>query len=455
MGAWQQGQMLELTIDNLSNRGDGVGRWEDRVVFVADTAPGDRVRSRLTRLKTTHGFGKLLKVLAPSALRVRPACIVADKCGGCQWQHVAYGAQLAAKRQQIIDALRRVGELTDLPESLVAPVLADRLLAYRNKVTYPLARASDGTVKAGYYRKGSHQLINLNQCPVQDERLNPLLANLKRDIQRRGWSIYQETQHRGKLRHLSFRIGHHTGQILLTLVSTEPLDDLESQAQEWLAAYPEMVGVCLNLNPAKTNAIFGPQTRCVAGQPYLEESFAGLRFQIRSTTFFQVNTVQAERLVQLMLTELNLQGTETVVDVYCGVGTLTLPLAQRVASCIGIESQPEAVAQAKQNAVLNGLQNTNFYVGKAETPLAELLAGGIRPDIVMLDPPRKGCDPAVLEALLQLKPGRIAYMSCNPATLARDLKHLCGAGGYRLTKVQPADFFPQTAHVECVAFLIA
>ncbi|MEM9161644.1 MAG: 23S rRNA (uracil(1939)-C(5))-methyltransferase RlmD [Cyanobacteria bacterium P01_F01_bin.4] len=451
MVGWQQGQIVELTIDNLSNRGDGVGRWDDRVVFVADTVPGDRVRSRLTRVKPSHGFGKLVDVLEPSPQRVRPACIVADKCGGCQWQQVAYEAQLTAKHQQIIEALQRMGGLTDIS---VEPVLAATPLAYRNKATYPLARASDGTIKAGYYRKGSHQLINLNQCPVQDTRLNPLLANLKQDIQDRGWSIYNETQHRGKLRHLSLRIGHHTGQILLTLVSTGPLDDLEAQAQQWLERYPTLVGVGLNLNPAKTNAIFGPKTDCIIGQPYLEETFVGLRFQIRPATFFQVNTVQAERLVQRMITELNLQGTETLVDVYCGVGTLTLPLAQRTAHCIGIESQPEAVAQAQQNAALNGLQNVDFYVGKAEMPLAELFEGGIRPDIVVLDPPRKGCDPAVLDALLRLRPGRIAYMSCNPITLARDLKLLCAAG-YRLTKVQPADFFPQTAHVECVAFLVA
>ncbi|MEO1402973.1 MAG: 23S rRNA (uracil(1939)-C(5))-methyltransferase RlmD [Cyanobacteria bacterium J06635_1] len=450
MAGWQQGQTVELTINDLSNRGDGVGRWDDRVVFVADTVPGDRVRSRLTHIKPTHGFGKLLEVLEPSPQRVRPACIVADKCGGCQWQQVAYAAQLAAKHQQIIEALQRIGGLTDI---LVEPVLAAEPLAYRNKATYPLARSSNGTVKAGYYRKRSHQLINLNQCPVQDTRLDPLLVSVKQDIQNRGWSLYDETKHRGKLRHLSLRIGHHTGQILLTLVSTEPLKDLDTQAQQWLENYPDIVGVCLNLNAAKTNAIFGPKTDCVAGQLHLEETFVGLRFQIRPTTFFQINTVQAERLVQAMLTELNLQGTETLVDVYCGVGTLTLPLAQRAARCIGIESQPEAVIQAQQNATLNNLQNTNFYVGKAEIRLAELLESGIRPDIVVLDPPRKGCDPAVLSALLQLRPERIAYMSCNPTTLARDLKLLCEAG-YRLTKVQPADFFPQTAHVECVAFLV-
>jgi 23S rRNA (uracil1939-C5)-methyltransferase len=461
MAEWQQGQLIELTLEDLSDRGEGVGRWQDRVVFVPDGVPGDRWRVRLTRVKVGYGFGQGVELLTASPQRVRPACIVADKCGGCQWQTVGYEAQVAAKHRQVVEALRRIG---GLGEVRVDPVLAaGSPLGYRNKSTYPFGQSAQGRVKAGYYRKGTHQIVNLNQCPIQDDRLNPLLAGVKQSIQARNWSIYSEKTHEGWLRHLSLRIGRHTGQQLLTLVSTEPLPELDHQAQEWLETFPDLVGVSLNLNRAKTNRIFGKETCCVAGQSFLEEQFLGLRFRIQPTTFFQINTEQAERLVQEILTELAFTGHETVLDAYCGIGTLSLPVARQVARCIGLEVQTEAVAQARQNAALNGLSNAEFYVGKVETLLLDLSSEGLSGpgqtlppiDVVLLDPPRKGCDATVLQALITLKPPRIVYMSCNPATLARDLKLLCGEGPYRLHRVQPADFFPQTAHVECVAFLVA
>jgi 23S rRNA (uracil1939-C5)-methyltransferase len=338
-----------------------------------------------------------------------------------------------------------------------AILAAESPLSYRNKVTYPLGLSAEGQVKAGYYRKGTHQIINLNQCPVQDEHFNPLLAEVKHDIQTQGWSIYDETTHNGQLRHLVFRIGRRTGELLLTLVSnTWDLPGIEDLAAQWKERYPELVGVCVNRNQAQGNTIFGPETRYVVGQPYLTERFAGLEFHIYPTTFFQVYTEQAERLLRCVLDHLNLQGKETVVDAYCGVGTLTLPLARRAGYCLGLEVQAEAVDVARENAQLNAIENIRFQVGTVATllPTVTEVLGGDRPDIVVLDPPRKGCEGGVLDALLTLKPPHIVYMSCNPATLARDLKQLC-AGGYRLERLQPADFFPQTSHVECVAFLVA
>jgi 23S rRNA (uracil1939-C5)-methyltransferase len=455
MARWQQGETLELEITDLSGSGDGVGRWDNRVVFVPDTVPGDRIQARLVFTKPSFGRGKLLEVLSPGGDRVRPACIVADKCGGCQWQPVAYAAQLAAKERQITDALQRIGGFTAIPMDAI--LAAESPLSYRNKVTYPLGLSAEGQVKAGYYRKGTHQIINLNQCPVQDEHFNPLLAEVKHDIQTQGWSIYDETTHNGQLRHLVFRIGRRTGELLLTLVSnTWDLPGIEDLAAQWKERYPELVGVCVNRNQAQGNTIFGPETRYVVGQPYLTERFAGLEFHIYPTTFFQVYTEQAERLLRCVLDHLNLQGKETVVDAYCGVGTLTLPLARRAGYCLGLEVQAEAVDVARENAQLNAIENIRFQVGTVATllPTVTEVLGGDRPDIVVLDPPRKGCEGGVLDALLTLKPPHIVYMSCNPATLARDLKQLC-AGGYRLERLQPADFFPQTSHVECVAFLVA
>jgi 23S rRNA (uracil1939-C5)-methyltransferase len=447
---WSQGQVVEVEITDLSDRGDGVARWQQQVVFVPGTVTGDRARVRLVHIKGSYGHGKLEELLEPSPHRVRPACIVADKCGGCQWQQVAYDHQQTTKQHQVIQALQRIGQFQ---HPVVHPVLApDQPLGYRNKVTYPLGRSATGQVQAGYYRKSSHHLVNLNQCPVQDPHFNPLLAELKQDIQAQGWSIYNEATHQGQLRHLSLRIGRRTGEILLTLVAKDAtLPGLESQAQAWLQRYDNLVGVCLNCNPDRTNRIFGPQTQCLAGQPYLTEIFGGLTLRIRPQTFFQIHTEQAEVLLQVMISSLDLKGSESIVDAYCGIGTLTLPLAGCLApngQIVGIELQAEAVAQAQDNARLNQITNASFQVGKVEQILPHLSQS---PEVVILDPPRKGCVPAVLQTLQQLEVQRIIYVSCKPATLARDLKILCGEGAYQLRFVQPLDLFPQTAHVESVA----
>ncbi|MBE9207803.1 23S rRNA (uracil(1939)-C(5))-methyltransferase RlmD [Nostoc sp. LEGE 06077] len=447
---WKQGELIEVAIADLTDTGDGVGRYEERVVFVPDTVPGDRVQVRLLHVKPKYAHGKLIQLLHPSPHRIRPSCIVADKCGGCQWQHIDYEYQLEAKRNQVIQALQRIGGFT---APSVDPVLtAVSPLGYRNKSTYPVSVSSTGQVQAGYYQKGSHHLVNLNQCPVQDSRLNPLLAEVKQDIQKRGWKIYDEQRHQGQIRHLGLRIGRRTGEMLLTLVVTEwKLAGITEQAQEWLQRYPQLVGIALNRNPERTNAIFGAETRTIAGVPYLKEKFADLEFQVRPDTFFQVSTETAEALLEVIQSELNLQGDEVLVDAYCGIGTLTLPLAQRVRQAVGLELQAEAVEQAILNADRNSIHNVTFQVGAVENLLPQM---GIIPNVVILDPPRKGCDRTVIDSLLRSKPARIVYVSCKVATLARDLKLLCQGGTYTLTRVQPADFFPQTSHVEAAAFLV-
>ncbi|WP_036482703.1 23S rRNA (uracil(1939)-C(5))-methyltransferase RlmD [Myxosarcina sp. GI1] len=442
---WQQGSLITLDITDLNTSGEGVGRHQGKVVFVPDTVTGDRARVKLTQLKSKYAKGKLQELLIASEDRIRPRCIVADKCGGCQWQHIDWEYQREVKRQQVAQALKRIGGFDNLQ---IEPIIyAPYALNYRNKATYPLARSATGQVQAGYYRKGTHKLINLNQCPVQDSRLHPLLKEVKQDIQQRGWSIYNETTHQGKLRHLGLRIGSRTGEMLLTLVTTDfSLQEIEKQAEIWLQRYAQLVGVCLNLNCDRTNVIFGRETKTVAGKPYLREIFAGVELHISSDTFFQVNTAAAELLLEKIVHKLNLQGTETIVDAYCGIGTFSLPLARMVRQIIGIESYQASVEQARQNAAINQIDNATFYVAKVEYYLNQLK---IKPDIVMLDPPRKGCDRAVIKTLLSLQPSNIVYISCQPATLARDIKLLCQSKIYRPHTVQPADFFPQTTHVEC------
>ena len=445
----KQGDLIPLKIIDLNTYGAGVGRVDNKVVFVPDTVTGDLVQARITSVKAKYALASLQKIIVPSQHRIRPRCIVADKCGGCQWQHIDEAYQREAKQQQVVQTLQRIGGFNDL---VVEPILhTGNGLNYRNKSTYPVKRSQTGKVQAGYYRLGSHKIVNLNQCPVQDDRLDPLLKEIKEDIYYQGWTIYDETTHQGQLRHLSLRMGTHTGEILLTLVATDDkIPYLERQAQEWLQRYPSLKGVCLNLNSDRTNIIFGKETITIAGQADIQEIFAGIELRILAHTFFQINTIAAEMLLDTIIQQLNLQGNEILVDAYCGIGTFTLPLAKLVRSAIGIESLADSVIQAQHNAKINQIDNVDFMTGKVANCLQKL---NIKPDIVVLDPPRKGCNTEVIDSLLSIQPAKIVYISCKPATLARDLKLLVNSGIYQLKFVRSADFFPQTTHVETVAII--
>lgn len=444
----RQGELVEIEIQDVSSDGNGVGKIDSQVIFVPHTVTGDRILAKLIKVKKKYAQGRLEKIINPSDNRIRPRCIVADKCGGCKWQHINYAHQLEIKHNQVKETLSRIGGFTEFE---VEDILADTELAYRNKASYPLGISDNGNIKAGYYREGSHQIINLNQCPIQDERLNPLLAEIKQDLQELGIPIYDENTKKGILRHLCFRIGRNTGEILITIVITKPSNyKLAQQAPLWLERYPDVVGVTLNYNPRPTNVIFGEETELLAGRLYLKEEFAGLTFTLRTESFFQVNTNVAESLFTWVIDELNLQGHETVIDLYCGIGTLTLPIAKKVDKVIGIEFDKIAIELANHNAVINDIDNVKFMEGKSEVIFPELTTDA---DVVILDPPRKGCQPEVIEALLKMKPRKIVYVSCHPATLARDLKMLCENNDYRLERVKPADFFPQTTHVETAVIL--
>lgn len=448
-----QGQKIKLTINDLADSGDGVGRYENIAIFVPNTVPGDHLEVKLEFVKKNFAHASVERLLTPSSDRVRPKCIVADKCGGCQWQAVSYPAQLKTKQNIVFQALQRIGGFApESLEELISPIVgAKEGLHYRNKVTYPLATGRDGNLKAGYYQKGSHKIVNLNQCPAQDIRLDPMLEELKVDIHNQCWEIYDENTHTGLLRHLGLRIGRNTGEILITLVTRDwEVPNLEVFAQTWLNRYPQVVGVILNCNPDKTNAIMGRESRCIAGKDYLLEKFAGLTFRLRADTFFQVYTEQAEKMLKIIEAELNLEGTEILLDAYAGIGTIALPLAEQVKQAIAIEIQPQATAQGKLNAELNGIDNVVFHTGKVEDLIGML---NVQPDIVILDPPRKGCELSVIQYLREHSPDRIVYVSCNPATQARDIKLLCEGDRYQITRIQPIDFFPQTSHVEAIAFL--
>ncbi|MEM1368766.1 MAG: 23S rRNA (uracil(1939)-C(5))-methyltransferase RlmD [Cyanobacteria bacterium P01_H01_bin.15] len=447
---WQQGTTLEVEIEDLSHSGDGVARHDNRVIFISDSVTGDRVRVRLTHIQPSFTRAKLQEIVDPSEHRRRPRCIVADKCGGCQWQHIEDSYQQAAKKNQLIQTLQRVGGFE--PGSYaITEVLTGDSFAYRNKATYPLSRNQQGQVKAGYFRRGSHQIVNLNQCPIQDHRLNPLLADIKKDIEAQGWSIYNEKEHRGRLRHLGLRIGRRTGEMLLTLISTVPkLPGLPEQAELWLERYPDLVGVLLNHNPKRGNVIFGDAAYLIAGRDFLTEIFADLTFRLRPETFFQVNTDVAEALLKSVAAELPDCQDKTLLDAYCGIGTFSLPLAHRFKQVIGVEVQQQSVTQALVNTEINQIDNATFITSK----LADWCRGQpVLPEVILLDPPRKGCDRETLECIASHPLEMLIYISCQPATLARDLKYLCEQTSLQLMNVKPADFFPQTPHLECAAIL--
>jgi 23S rRNA (uracil1939-C5)-methyltransferase len=442
------GQVIQLEVDGFGHDGQGVGRWQDTAVFVAGALPGETVTVRVRRLARRHLEAELVGVDSPSPQRQRPPCILADRCGGCSLQHCNADAQNAIKTDLVQQALRRIGQL----DTVVDPIWsAPAALGYRNRALIPLERSADGPLRAGYYRRGSHRIVNMSRCPVLDSRIDGLIAEIKADLEATDWPVDVNLSGGGGLRHLALRVGHHSGEVLITLVSShDRLPGLEALAQRWHQRWPELVGVGLNLQPRASNVVLGPETRCISGRSWLHERFAGIELQIGADTFFQVNTPQAERLVPLLKAFFQPSPERPLLDAYCGIGTFSLPLAAAGSPLLGLESHGTSVEQARANAERNGLANARFEQADVAAVLGDRLHGMSG---LLVDPPRKGLNPEVLDAILMTPPAQLAYISCNPATLARDLSLLCADGTYRLQRVQPVDFFPQTSHVESVALL--
>jgi 23S rRNA (uracil1939-C5)-methyltransferase len=440
------GETLEIAIDGLGHAGQGVGRHAGVAVFVPGALPGERVQVRVRRIAKRHLEADLLAVLTAADERQKPPCILAERCGGCSLQHATYTAQAPWKQTLVNDALQRIGHL---PGS-VAPIWeAPAPLAYRNRAWIPLERTPDGTLRAGYYRRGSHRIVNMNRCPVLDPRIDALIAPLKADLERSDWPVDVNLSSGGGLRHLGLRVGHHTGERLICLVSSHnQLPGIEELAACWMERWPDLVGVMLNLQPKANNVVMGAETHCVAGRSWLEERFGGLPVRSGADTFFQVNTPQAERLIA-PLVEFFLPSAGLVLDAYCGIGTFSLPLAAAGLEVLGLEIHGASVQQARSNAERLGLSQARFEQGDVASTLGSQLA-----DIkgLLVDPPRRGLNPEVLQAIAGFGPTRLAYVSCDPTTLARDLAQLAAAG-YRLQSLQPVDFFPQTSHVESLALL--
>lgn len=445
------GQSIEVAIHGLGHDGEGVGRYEGLTVFVPGGAPGDRLAVRVIEVKKSYARASLERVVEPSPHRVTPSCPVVGECGGCQLQHIAYDAQLDLKRQQVVDALERVGKLTDVT---VHPTLGmEEPRSYRNKAQFPVGYRA-GRVVAGFFAPGTHRIVDIDQCEIQHPLGNQIMQEVKALARIYGVRIYDERTHTGILRHIVARVGRGTGEGMAVLVTNgREFPHGEEIAAGLMERIPGLVSVVQNINPIQTNVILGRESRVLAGKEHITDYIGDLKFNISPVSFFQVNPAQTEVLYGTALAYAGLTGKETVLDIYCGIGTISLFLAKQAREVIGIEWVREAVADARENAERNGVSNVRFITGDAAVEVPRLAEEGVRADVIVLDPPRKGSDEPVLEAMARVRPERIVYVSCNPASLARDLGRL-QALGYRTLEVQPVDMFPQTAHVECVARLV-
>ncbi len=445
---FRRGAEIDLTIDRMAYGGRGVGRIDGFVVFVPDTAPGDRVRARLWRVKPAYAEADLIQVATPAPARVPPPCPHFGPCGGCVWQHLGYNDQLGAKESIVRESLAHIAGLRDVE---VRPILpAADPWAYRNKMEFTFH--PDATL--GLHRRGAFdRVVPITSCLIQSEAANEILRVAKEWASAAGLSRYDARDHTGLLRQLVIREGRRTGEMMVALITTAPeVPQARDLARLILAAVPRVVSVLHGINPGASDGLPLTAVSVLAGRSYIVEQLAGLRFRIGLETFFQTNTVQAERLVETVGALAEPREHETVFDLYSGVGTFSLPLALRAKRVYGLEIAASAVEAAGENAALNGIGNVEFTAGDVRRLLPDLVGRAGAPHLIVLDPPRSGAGNRVMRKVIAAAPPRIIYVSCNPTTLAPDLGDLA-ATGYAIRAVQPLDLFPHTYHVECVVAL--
>ncbi|QYK65717.1 23S rRNA (uracil(1939)-C(5))-methyltransferase RlmD [Paenibacillus sp. S02] len=462
----QKNDEAVIDIIGMNHDGEGVGRVEGFTLFVPGALPGEKVRVKVLKTKKQYGYAKLLDIAQASPDRIAAPCAIYDQCGGCQIQHMSYEAQLSWKRQHVVDVLERIGKLSvagndgmSVDLSRVQGVVVHPTLGmsepwrYRNKAQVPIG-VTEGGLVGGFYARGSHRIVDMNTCLIQDERNDEVVARVKEIGRMLGISAYNEETGRGLLRHVVVKTAFRTGEMMLVLVTNGR--DIP-HADAWIGSIrehiPHVASICQNVNTKRTNVIFGDETRVLWGRDVIYDYIGNVQFAISARSFYQVNPVQTEVLYSKTVEYAGLTGKETVIDAYCGIGTISLFLAQHADQVYGVEIVKEAIDDARSNALLNEMRNVKFEVGASEDVIPAWKEQGITADVIVVDPPRKGCDPRLLDTILEMKPERVVYVSCNPSTLARDLRIL-EDGGYSTVEVQPVDMFPHTVHVECVAMLV-
>lgn len=448
----QKNQHYTMEIDDLGTGGEGIGKIEGYTLFVPGALPQETIEVRVVKTKKNYGFGKLISIQKPSPFRVEPVCSSINRCGGCQLQHLNYAGQLEYKQKKVKAALQRIGGFESIE---VKPTIGmnDEPYGYRNKGQFPVG-SKNGEIQVGFYAARSHDIINIQLCHLQQPVHEEIIGIIKNWMRAYNISSYDERSHRGLLRHIMIRTGYTTKQVMVCLViNGEKLPHAEELAAK-LKTVSNMTGIILNSNEEKTNVILGKTTRTLWGQNHIVDSIGDIEYKISPLSFYQVNPEQAKKLYDQALAFADLKGSEILWDAYCGIGTISLYMAKKAKKVYGVEIVPKAIEDAKANAELNNIENVEFYVGKAEEVIPRAYEEtGIRADVIVVDPPRKGCDERLLETILKMKPERVVYVSCDPGTLARDLKYLCGEGKYEVGEVQPVDMFPMTVHVETVVKL--
>lgn len=445
-----------LKIEDMGVNGEGIGHIDGLALFVKDAIIGDVVRVKVMKMQKNYGFAKLMEVVEPSKDRVPLRCKVGRSCGGCQIQEMEYQAQLRFKEKKVRGNLERIGKIDFKSEQ--APVFypcigMENPWNYRNKAQFPIGKSKDGRIIAGFYAGRTHSIIECEDCAIGIKENKEILRIVTEHVQKYGIQPYDEKTHKGLIRHVLIRKGFQTGEIMVCLiVNGDRLKGAKDLAEK-LMKVPGMTSISFNINKEATNRILGEKVVNICGEGYIRDYIGDVKFRISPLSFYQVNPVQTQKLYETALNYAGLTGKETVFDLYCGVGTISLFLAGKAKKVIGVEIVQQAVRDARVNAEINEIKNTEFYMGAAESVVPKLYERGVTADVVVVDPPRKGCEESLLEIIVQMRPERIVYVSCDSATLARDVKIL-GDRGYWVEKVQPVDMFPNCEDIETVCLLI-
>lgn len=447
----QKNDYIDVEFEDLTHDGAGVAKVEGYPLFVPNGLPGEKAKIKVIKANKGYGFGKLIEIYEKSPYRVKPSCPIYKECGGCQLQHISYEGQLKAKEKQVRDVLERIGKLENVK---IHPVLGmENPWRYRNKAQVPVGEQEGGLI-GGFYQQKSHQIINMKECIIQQEKNDEVVQAVIDICSRYGVRAYDEGRHKGELRHIMARYGLVTGEVMVVLITrTNDLPHKNKIIEDIISHIEGVKSIVQNVNPKKTNVIFGDETKVLWGEEVIYDLIGDIKFAISARSFYQVNPEQTKVLYEKALEYANLSGTENVIDAYCGIGTISLFLAQKAKKVFGVEIVPEAIEDAKRNAELNGIENAEFAVGEAEVVIPKWYEEGNVAEVLIVDPPRKGCDEALLQTIIKMKPKRVIYVSCNPGTLARDLRIL-EDGGYQTIEVQPVDMFPQTSHVEVVTQIV-
>ena len=448
---FRKNDLVTLEIEDCGIDGEGIGKADGFTVFVKDAVIGDTVTAKIIKAKKNYGYGRLMEVLKPSPYRVEPKCEFARQCGGCQLQALSYDQQLVFKTNKVKGHLERIGGFTDIP---MEPIIGmDELFHYRNKAQFPVGRNKEGKIVTGFYAGRTHNIIENRDCALGVAENKEVLDRVIAHMEKYGIEPYNEATGKGLVRHVLIRYGYFTKEVMVCLILNGNKIPKEELLVKSLCEIPGMTSITINVNKKHSNVILGEEIRLLWGQEYITDRIGDIFYQISPLSFYQVNPMQTQKLYAKALEYADLHGQETVWDLYCGIGTISLFLAQKAKFVRGVEIVPAAIENAKENAKLNGLENTEFFVGKAEEVLPrEYKKNGVYADVIVVDPPRKGCDETLLETMVEMNPERIVYVSCDSATLARDLKYLCERG-YELRKVCPVDQFGMTVHVETVVLL--